>query len=451
MTIKPFAIQGADLTLGGVNLQAGTTGVVIPGITRATSYIPEEINDTGDQTYQFAVDTDVYAIDAVTYNTIVADGNVSSFASYIGYTDGEGYIDRFEVNSQGTYTQQQATTAESGDIYVWIGTTGTPYDRPLVPQDWIQIPFRPKMRAGAVEPIGGGGGTTAWADITDINNDNGPDRIAIGQASGENQKYGSVAIGNYSGRSDVATVDYVSGDTNTTTLVVSQTYGIFKNMVITGTGFTSGQTVVSIFNTTTVIISDFPDSTPSGTLTFTGVQDQYSVAIGTEAGSVSQGRYAIAIGYQTGLESQGWGSVAIGHGSGAVNQGVESIGILGGNAEQGDGAIAIGARSGGGYHSTHMYASGNGIDTIVLTDYVSSIVPGMTITGTGFTSGQYVTSVNWPYTLGISAPPDTTPEGLLTFTGGQGANAIAIGQYAGFNLQAAFSTGDLAGESAASG
>jgi len=44
MAIKPFAIQGADLILGGVNLQAGTTGVVIPGITQATSYKVEEVN-----------------------------------------------------------------------------------------------------------------------------------------------------------------------------------------------------------------------------------------------------------------------------------------------------------------------------------------------------------------------------------------------------------------------
>lgn len=288
-----------------------------------------------------------------------------------------------------------------------------------------------------VSVLGGGGGATTWANITDITNNNGPTNIAIGQSSGENQKYASVAIGAYAGRSDVTTADYVSGDTNTTTLVVSAAYNIFKNMVITGTGFTSGQTVVSIFNTNTVIISDFPDSTPSGTLTFTGVQDQYAVAIGAEAGRINQSAFAVAIGREAGVESQGWGSVAIGYGGGQVNQGVQSIGILGGNAEQGDGAIAIGARSGGGYHTSHVYASGNNIDTIVLTDYVSGIVPGMTITGTGFTSGQYVTSVNWPYTLNISAPPDTTPEGLLTFTGGQGANAIAIGNMAGLNLQAA--------------
>ena len=38
MANKPFAIQGSDLTLGGVNLSAGTTGVVIPGVTQAVNF-----------------------------------------------------------------------------------------------------------------------------------------------------------------------------------------------------------------------------------------------------------------------------------------------------------------------------------------------------------------------------------------------------------------------------
>lgn len=55
-----------------------------------------------------------------------------------------------------------------------------------------------------------------------------------------------------------------------TTLVVSSTAGIFPNMVITGTGFVSGQTVLSIDDSTTLTISATSDSAPSGTLTFTG-------------------------------------------------------------------------------------------------------------------------------------------------------------------------------------
>ena len=225
MAIKPFAIQGADLTLGGVNLQAGTTGIVIPGVTQAANYKVEEINDTGDQTFSnFPLDTDVYVVDAAIYNTIVADGSISAFATYTGYTDGEGYIDNIEVDTQGTYTQQQATTAETTDMYVWIGTTGAANDRPLVPEDWIQVPFRPKMRAGVIENIGGGAGVdglTGNTDFTpssvgnvkyelDINGDitlrthksapEGPNNlgpgISLGDMAGTNHGSGVVAIGN---------------------------------------------------------------------------------------------------------------------------------------------------------------------------------------------------------------------------------------------------------------
>ena len=45
MANKPFEIQSADLVLGGVKLQAGTTGVVIPGVTHATTRAVEEVND----------------------------------------------------------------------------------------------------------------------------------------------------------------------------------------------------------------------------------------------------------------------------------------------------------------------------------------------------------------------------------------------------------------------
>ena len=167
MTIKPFAIQGADLTLGGVNLQAGTTGVVIPGVTRAASFKIEEVNDTEDQTFSnFPLDSEVVVIDAALYNAIVAEASENTYADFTATTDGEGYIDDIEVNGQGTYTQQQATTASDNDMYAYIGT-GSASDRPLVPNDWIQVPFRPKMRANAVELEGGGGADTGYFVFSD--------------------------------------------------------------------------------------------------------------------------------------------------------------------------------------------------------------------------------------------------------------------------------------------
>ena len=66
-----------------------------------------------------------------------------------------------------------------------------------------------------------------------------------------------------------ATATYVPSGSSGTTLKVNSTTGIIVGMYIDGTGFTSGQTVTNKVNTTTLIISAPPDSTPSGALTFT--------------------------------------------------------------------------------------------------------------------------------------------------------------------------------------
>ena len=50
--------------------------------------------------------------------------------------------------------------------------------------------------------------------------------------------------------------------------MVNNTTGITPGMVITGTGFTSSQTVVSVTNGTTLVISASANTLPSGTLTF---------------------------------------------------------------------------------------------------------------------------------------------------------------------------------------
>jgi hypothetical protein len=159
MTIKPFAIQGSDLTLGGVNLQAGATTIVIPGVTEATNYRVEEVNETDvEQTFSnFPAESEVVVIDKALYDTIVANGNVSTFADFTATTNDDGEIDEIKVNGRGTYSLANADRARLNDMYAYIGV-GSASDRPLVPEDWITIPFRPRMRANAVESIGGGSG-----------------------------------------------------------------------------------------------------------------------------------------------------------------------------------------------------------------------------------------------------------------------------------------------------
>jgi hypothetical protein len=159
MAKKAFEIQGSDLNLGGVTLQAGATTIVIPGVTEATNYRVEEVDETDvEQTFSnFPAESEVVVIDKALYDTIVGEGNVSTFADFTATTDDEGYIDEIEVNGQGTYSLANADRARLNDMYAYIGA-GSASDRPLVPEDWIQIPFRPKMRAGEVTNVGGGSG-----------------------------------------------------------------------------------------------------------------------------------------------------------------------------------------------------------------------------------------------------------------------------------------------------
>ena len=158
MANKPFEIQGADLTLGGVNIQAGTTGVVIPGVTQAASYKIKEVNelDGVNQTEPFTPESEVVVIDYVQFQKL-SNSQGGNFADFTATTDDEGYIDQIEVNGQGSYTQQEAEDNADNNMYAYNGTD--PDRSPFVPQDWIQVPFRPKMTANEVENIGGGGST----------------------------------------------------------------------------------------------------------------------------------------------------------------------------------------------------------------------------------------------------------------------------------------------------
>ena len=165
MAKRQFEIQGSTLRIGGVDLQAGTTGVVIPGVTQATSYRVEEVEETGDQTQTFS--GTVTVIDKVTYDSYVASGSSTGKATFNVDLKDNGKIDEIEVDNEGTYTSAQASA--NNDMYAYTGSSGTPFS-PFVSSDWATIPFRPKMRAGNIETIGGGGGgATSLDELNNVN------------------------------------------------------------------------------------------------------------------------------------------------------------------------------------------------------------------------------------------------------------------------------------------
>jgi len=73
-----------------------------------------------------------------------------------------------------------------------------------------------------------------------------------------------------------------------------------------------------------------------------------TVAVGGEAGSVTQGSYAVALGRQAGFQNQGSAGIAMGIQAGYENQGpgAVAIGVKAGYSGQGRNAVAIGTGAG---------------------------------------------------------------------------------------------------------
>ena len=159
MANKPFEIQSSSLLIGGVELAAGTTSIVIPGVTRAASYRVEEVEETVEQTNTLNLPI---VIDNVTHTAKVADPAASTlaYATYTVELDDEDYIDEIEVNTAGTYVGSEVDRNGDFDMWGYIGSDAEGYFPNWVTSDWVQIPFRPKMRADDVELEGGGGSLT---------------------------------------------------------------------------------------------------------------------------------------------------------------------------------------------------------------------------------------------------------------------------------------------------
>jgi hypothetical protein len=168
MAKKAFEIQGSDLSLGGVSLQAGTTGVVIPGVTQAVNYFVEEVNDQdGSNSDTFGSDENsVTVIDNAEYLYRSGAETASNSYSAAGYSVDElddGEIEDINIELTGIFLDSDRQLALRDNM--WATTVADPYTS-FDANDWTQIPFKPKFRAGEVENIGGGTGGEGLPTIT---------------------------------------------------------------------------------------------------------------------------------------------------------------------------------------------------------------------------------------------------------------------------------------------
>ena len=85
----------------------------------------------------------------------------------------------------------------------------------------------------------------------------------------------------------------------------------------------------------------------------------------------------------------------------------------------------------------------NSYGTVLVVSSTTNIVSGMTISGTGFVSGQTVVSVTNSTTIRLSAPPDSLPNGTLVFSFNvAGSNILRVASVTGVRVGDVLSTAD---------
>jgi hypothetical protein len=274
----------------------------------------------------------------------------------------------------------------------------------------------------------------------------------------------SVFIGANVGNTSNATATYVSGGAvgDAYYILVSGLSGVITvGMTVSGTGYTSNHVVTGLaLAVNAVQIQPTFDSTPSGTLTFTGrtgiiidsggvaYANGQSIAIGSSAASNNQCGNSIAIGTNAGFLGQGGNSIAIGIAAGNSLQSTNSIAIGTGAAAnyQSSNAVAIGRDAGSnsqGYQAIAIgYFAGNstqGQQTIAIGSNAGMTTQGTFSVAIGTNAGMTTSSTS-AVAIGVNAGSNAQGQRGIAIGSGagsnaQGAAAIAIGRAAGGNTQ----------------
>ena len=163
---------------------------------------------------------------------------------------------------------------------------------------WIEIPYVPTSLNGTNSSLHGQGVITLYkkdatnsyslidsiiSPVPTIDENFGStltfgnNELYIG-AIGSNNGVGKIYKLKYSSVINVSSAYNPVGSSNST-VVVTDTIGIKPGMFVKGTGFTSGQYVLSVTNSTTLLLSGSPDSTPSGVLDFVTTSWRYDSSV----------------------------------------------------------------------------------------------------------------------------------------------------------------------------
>ena len=173
------------------------------------------------------------------------------------------------------------------------------------------------------------------------------------------------------------------------TITYGGTSGMFSGMIITGTGFTSGQTISSVSNSTTLIISATPNSTPNGTLIFS-----YSTTPYITLGSI---KYTIA-------------------GAGGSTTTIPFI------AQQSRGQVVAT------YYPTASFTGNitNGNTNVINISSLSNLAAGATISGVGIPGNIVINATATTQNIAVTASSTISSAGVLT-VGTVSSGTVAVG------------------------
>lgn len=184
MANRPFTIQDNAISLNGTEISASVDGkVVIPGITASAGYRVEEVDDTGDQSRTWSQSDPFTVIDNGQFSVLNGDWAGTGFtpAVYTAEIDGEGYIDNISIDSNGTIPADQTIWFDVD--FMWATAAADPINT-FVPSDWVQIPFKTKLRSLTIEadptsPFQGGGGGLVEREVNFPTGETGDTRGTI--------------------------------------------------------------------------------------------------------------------------------------------------------------------------------------------------------------------------------------------------------------------------------
>ena len=155
--------------------QAATGGLVLPGLTRATGYYAEEVDDEDDWGSNPTITGTVTVIDASRYEILAGQPASSNYipATYTVQKDGNR-IDEIDVSNGGSgWNKTEADYARDNNMYATnVANAISNFNA----NNWVQIPFRVEIKAEDTEYEDiFSGGATALNALSDVQLDDPTD------------------------------------------------------------------------------------------------------------------------------------------------------------------------------------------------------------------------------------------------------------------------------------